>query len=317
MDNEQNKNRKYRNYTDQDIKNNAAVSNSMSQLLTKLNLRATGGNYNNMKRLLQKLDINCQHWNGQGWSKGQRLKDWSKYTSVSALKKQLLKQRGNICECCKNTHWMDFPMKLQAHHMDGDKTNNIPQNIQLLCPNCHSYTDNWKNTKTKQEIQNQVIPQNIQLTENGNLIIQKKESIKQNLSVKIKIQPVNKKCLQCDNLCKKSSSGLCANCMAKKKRKIDRPSYQSLVNDVKYIGYRQVGIKYKVSDNSIKKWIKQYQKQMNIPHAFNQKKYEFRDWSKYDIVKMVESKMTFPQIAKVIGCDSKSVRNQYNKLIEQ
>ena len=54
------------------------------------------------------------------------------------------------CECCKNTEWLGQPIKLELHHIDGNPSNNTKENIQLLCPNCHAYTDNYcgKNTHT-------------------------------------------------------------------------------------------------------------------------------------------------------------------------
>jgi Zn finger protein HypA/HybF involved in hydrogenase expression len=35
---------------------------------------------------------------------------------------------------------------LEVHHKDGDYTNNDEDNLELLCPNCHSLTDTYKNT---------------------------------------------------------------------------------------------------------------------------------------------------------------------------
>ena len=32
---------------------------------------------------------------------------------------------------------------LQFHHIDGDTSNNTPENIRLLCPNCHAKTENY------------------------------------------------------------------------------------------------------------------------------------------------------------------------------
>ena len=63
----------------------------------------------------------------------------------------LIKLRGRKCECCHNTLWLNQPINLQVHHIDGDRTNNELNNLQLLCLNCHSYTDNFgsKNKKRK------------------------------------------------------------------------------------------------------------------------------------------------------------------------
>ena len=33
------------------------------------------------------------------------------------------------------------------HHIDGDHKNNVKTNLVLLCPNCHSQTDNYSNRK--------------------------------------------------------------------------------------------------------------------------------------------------------------------------
>ena len=32
---------------------------------------------------------------------------------------------------------------LQFHHKDGNSNNNSPENIQVLCPNCHAMTENY------------------------------------------------------------------------------------------------------------------------------------------------------------------------------
>jgi hypothetical protein len=42
-------------------------------------------------------------------------------------------------------------------------------------------------------------------------------------------------------------------------RKVIRPSYETLINDVKENGYVATGKKFGVSDNSIRKWIKNYE----------------------------------------------------------
>ena len=55
----------------------------------------------------------------------------------------------------------------------------------------------------------------------------------------------------------------CGSCASKKfnKRKVkNRPSLETLLEDLKTLPYTKVGKKYGVSDNCIRKWIKQYQK---------------------------------------------------------
>lgn len=45
-----------------------------------------------------------------------------------------------------------------------------------------------------------------------------------------------------------------------KQRKIERPPYNILLEEIKQLGYCGVGRKYGVSDNSIRKWKKTYEK---------------------------------------------------------
>ena len=35
-------------------------------------------------------------------------------------------------------------IKLEVHHIDGDKLNNDEDNLSLLCPNCHALTDTFR-----------------------------------------------------------------------------------------------------------------------------------------------------------------------------
>lgn len=53
-------------------------------------------------------------------------------------------------------------------------------------------------------------------------------------------------------------STLCQLCNSFKTRRVIRPSFEELINDVENLGYLGTGRKYGVSDNSIRKWIKFY-----------------------------------------------------------
>lgn len=34
---------------------------------------------------------------------------------------------------------------LEVNHIDGDATNNLPSNLEVICPNCHALTPNFRN----------------------------------------------------------------------------------------------------------------------------------------------------------------------------
>ena len=139
--------RNYRNYSDEDIISFSKEVKSIAGLLKKLKLKEAGGNYANIKKNIQRLNINTDHWTGQGWNKNERLKDWSEYTKSRNIKLHLTKHRGHRCECCKLENWLNNLIPLELHHKDGDRTNNQLDNLELLCLNCHYQTDNFRNRK--------------------------------------------------------------------------------------------------------------------------------------------------------------------------
>lgn len=61
------------------------------------------------------------------------------------MRNHLIHLRGHQCENCGNTEWQGKLIPLEVHHMDGDRLNNVLENLQLLCPNCHAQTENYRN----------------------------------------------------------------------------------------------------------------------------------------------------------------------------
>ena len=55
------------------------------------------------------------------------------------------------CEMCGNTTWLDNPIPLELHHKDGNSFNNVFDNLQLLCPNCHSFTDTYRSKNSRKK----------------------------------------------------------------------------------------------------------------------------------------------------------------------
>jgi hypothetical protein len=66
-------------------------------------------------------------------------------TGRGHLKLRLLSAglKENVCERCGLTEWMDEPLAMQLHHLNGNGKDNRLENIAFLCPNCHAQTGNW------------------------------------------------------------------------------------------------------------------------------------------------------------------------------
>lgn len=48
------------------------------------------------------------------------------------------------CEVCGISEWNNQKITLEIHHKNGKHSDNHLDNLQILCPNCHSQTDNFR-----------------------------------------------------------------------------------------------------------------------------------------------------------------------------
>lgn len=65
-----------------------------------------------------------------------------KVKSQKSLKERLLNQRGEKCEKCDYSKYQI----LEVHHKDKNRGNNELENLELICPNCHSEEHYFKSS---------------------------------------------------------------------------------------------------------------------------------------------------------------------------
>ena len=95
---------------------------------------------------------NCQKeyeyiQNIKKWKKGEISGIKGDYGIANFVRKYMLEKANYKCEKCgwneKNKYSNKIP--LEIHHKDGNYLNNSEENLEVLCPNCHSLTSTYKN----------------------------------------------------------------------------------------------------------------------------------------------------------------------------
>ena len=73
--------------------------------------------------------------------------------SSSTIRNILIEKDGDKCSICEQSStWNSLPLVLQVDHINGDSDNNFPDNLRLLCPNCHTQTETFTGgNKVKKE----------------------------------------------------------------------------------------------------------------------------------------------------------------------
>lgn len=143
--------------TKEELETAAVNSRSIAEMCRKLGIKPIGGNYKCIHKAIEEYGIDISHFDGQGWNKGLKfnpkpaldiediLVENSFYQSFK-LKNRLFKEglKSKICECCGLSEWQDKEIPLELHHINGNNRDNRLENLQILCPNCHALTDNYR-----------------------------------------------------------------------------------------------------------------------------------------------------------------------------
>ena len=210
-------------------------SYSIKECLEKLGCPSGHGNYPTFYKYKRLYNIDTSHFtrkevkNTKNKGEYRPVADY-KNENPAAIKgsiflRKLIKEgyKEYRCEKCGITEWNGEEIKLQLHHLDGNHYNWDVDNLQVLCPNCHSQTDNFCGKATRR----------------------KKKAFCKNCG-----KPISN-----DN-----ETGLCLKCLHKEKRKVDWPSKEELsfLLENEKGNFSAVSRKFGVSDVAIRKWCRHY-----------------------------------------------------------
>ena len=59
-------------------------------------------------------------------------------------RRRVFEEQNHCCNKCSYGEWFGMPITLELEHKDGNHLNNARENLEGLCPNCHSITDTWR-----------------------------------------------------------------------------------------------------------------------------------------------------------------------------
>jgi hypothetical protein len=142
-----------------------------------------------------------------------------------ALRLKLIREgvKDYRCESCGLDTWLGKPIVLELDHIDGNNKNNNLSNLRILCCNCHAQTPNWRGRKKRKPECSHVCQS----------------------CFKTKVSRLNLHCKSCA-------------AKRRKQEKIKWPDVKTLISMVENSNYRQVGLRLGVSDNAVRKRIKNY-----------------------------------------------------------
>jgi hypothetical protein len=133
------------NFSKEEISNVILETKSMTAAAKLLNVK-----YDTFKKFAKKYNLFNTNEPGVGIKKSVKYKTpddvfQDKYEiPTGVLKSWLLDERDWKCEECEISEWRNKPLPLEIDHCDGVRTNNLRNNLKILCPNCHSQTENWR-----------------------------------------------------------------------------------------------------------------------------------------------------------------------------
>ena len=142
--------KKWEKFSREEIEQFVNESKSYAELARKIGYDTTfksGSAYSAVHQMIDELGLDTSHFTGQGWKKDNF--DYSRFRYGKKIKTSyvigaIVFLRGRKCENCGLEEWQGNQIPLEIHHVDGDELNSNLSNLQILCPNCHALTYNYR-----------------------------------------------------------------------------------------------------------------------------------------------------------------------------
>ncbi|MDX2674633.1 HNH endonuclease [Streptomyces sp. NRRL_ISP-5395] len=148
-------------HTEERLRELVARSTSVAEVVRRLGISPVGGNQAHIGRRITALRIDTSHFTaappGGRRSKGSSGDLLTLRTPSDGrvpgerLRREIVHMgvENKCAECGNNGEWLGQPLRLEVDHVNGDWWDNRPENLRLLCPNCHAATDTYRGRKRR------------------------------------------------------------------------------------------------------------------------------------------------------------------------
>jgi Zn finger protein HypA/HybF involved in hydrogenase expression len=116
-------------------------------------LRINKHKQKSLKQHILDLNIDISHFDSRNKRRLKIEEIFTENSQVSGgiLKRHILKSSiiPYLCAVCGLTQWNGTKITLQIHHVNGINNDHRVENLEFLCPNCHSQTDTYCGRNTE------------------------------------------------------------------------------------------------------------------------------------------------------------------------
>lgn len=223
-------------------------STTIAETLRRLGLSSGAGNYRVFHRTVKENNLNTSHFLGLAWVRDKKrkalthrlLKDilvkdspyrgGNQRVKARLIKKGLIEDRCSICG--QEPWWNNGPLVLQLDHINGDPFDFRIDNLRVICPHCHSQTDNFRGRRSR----------GLASATATHTLLAKSVRAVTCLGCGKQISPSAMRCRTCAGL-------------FNRKLKIDWPPLSEIEKMLSSSNYSAVGRRLGVSDNAVRKHI--------------------------------------------------------------
>jgi 5-methylcytosine-specific restriction endonuclease McrA len=123
-----------------------AVATTRRDVLEALGLPVTPSGYARLRTAIERNELPTDHLRRNGNRRAPLDELLVSGRLVSGLGRRLVSEgvKEHRCERCRRTTWEGVSIPLELDHIDGDRANNVLENLRLLCPNCHALTPTYR-----------------------------------------------------------------------------------------------------------------------------------------------------------------------------